>query len=116
MDCSIIIRAYNEEQHIARLLDGISHQTVRNVETILVDSGSTDQTAAITSGFPVNILPIAPVEFSFGAILKQSALKLRKIVESIQQVCWTTPYARYANNHWNPSGGRSAKVWGLYLE
>ncbi len=69
MDCSIIIRAYNEEQHIARLLDGISHQTVRDVETILVDSGSTDRTAAIASMYPVKILHIAPEEFSFGRSL-----------------------------------------------
>ena len=38
--CSIVIRAYNEEQHIGRLLTGISRQTLQNVEIILVDSGT----------------------------------------------------------------------------
>ncbi len=69
MGCSIIIRAYNEEKHIGRLLDGISRQTVQDTEIILVDSGSTDQTVAIAAGFPVKILHIAPEEFSFGRSL-----------------------------------------------
>jgi glycosyltransferase involved in cell wall biosynthesis len=69
MGCSIIIRAYNEEKHIGRLLDGISRQTVPDSEIILVDSGSTDQTVAIAAGFPVKILHIPPEEFSFGRSL-----------------------------------------------
>ena len=44
--CSIIIRAYNEEEHIGRLLQGITEQTVRDVQVILVDSGSTDANRA----------------------------------------------------------------------
>ena len=43
MNCSIVIRAYNEEKHIARLLEGIRQQTVKDVDVILVNSGSTDQ-------------------------------------------------------------------------
>ena len=69
MGCSIIIRAYNEEKHIGRLLDGISRQTLQDIETILVDSGSTDRTVAIAAGFPVKILHIPPEEFSFGRSL-----------------------------------------------
>ena len=69
MGCSILIRAYNEEKHIARLLDGISRQTVLDIQTILVDSGSTDRTVAIASGFPVQILHLPPEEFSFGRSL-----------------------------------------------
>ena len=42
MNCSIVIRAYNEEKHISRLLEGIQHQTANDVEVILVDSGSSD--------------------------------------------------------------------------
>jgi rhamnosyltransferase len=69
MGCSIIIRAYNEEKHIGRLLDGISRQTERDIGIILVDSGSTDQTVAIAAGYPVKILHIPPDEFSFGRSL-----------------------------------------------
>lgn len=41
-------------------------QTVKAVEIILVDSGSTDATLAIASQYPVKILHLAPEEFSFG--------------------------------------------------
>jgi glycosyltransferase involved in cell wall biosynthesis len=69
--CSIIIRAYNEEGHIGRLLAGIMQQTVKDVEIILVDSGSTDATTAIAGRYPVSILHIPPEEFTFGRSLNQ---------------------------------------------
>ncbi len=63
--CSIIIRCYNEEEHIGRLLEGIRQQT-REAEIILVDSGSTDATVAIASRYPVKIISIDKEDFSFG--------------------------------------------------
>ncbi len=69
--CSIVIRAYNEEKHIGRLLTGIFQQTVKNVQVVLVDSGSTDDTVKIASGFPVEVVHIKPEEFSFGYSLNQ---------------------------------------------
>lgn len=63
---SIIIRCYNEEQHIDRLLHGIMQQSVRNKEIIVVDSGSTDSTLSIASRYPAKILSINPEMFSFG--------------------------------------------------
>jgi rhamnosyltransferase len=67
--CSIIIRAYNEEEHIGRLLTGILKQSIKNVEIILVDSGSTDATVAIASRFPVKIVHIDQKHFTFGRSL-----------------------------------------------
>jgi len=67
--CSIVIRAYNEEKHIGRLLTGILEQTIQNVQIILVDSGSTDATVSIASHFPVEIVSITPEEFTFGRSL-----------------------------------------------
>ncbi|MCK4692385.1 MAG: glycosyltransferase family 2 protein, partial [Anaerolineales bacterium] len=67
--CSIVIRAHNEEQHIGRLLIGIMQQTVKQVEIVVVDSGSTDATVAIASRYPVKIVNIRPEEFSFGRSL-----------------------------------------------
>ncbi len=68
-DCSIVIRAYNEEEHIGRLLTGILEQTARNVQVILVDSGSSDATVAIASRYPVEVVHIQPQDFSFGRSL-----------------------------------------------
>ncbi len=67
--CSIVIRAYNEAEHIGRLLYGISQQTVQNVEIILVDSGSTDETVEIAQQYPVKVVNIAPSAFTFGRSL-----------------------------------------------
>ena len=67
--CSVVVRVYNEEKHIGRLLAGILQQTVKDVEVILVDSGSTDATLAIASRFPVRVLSIKPEEFTFGRSL-----------------------------------------------
>lgn len=67
---SIIIRAFNEEEHIGKLLTGISEQTVKEqCEVILVDSGSTDATCKIAQQFQVKIVKIKPEEFSFGSAL-----------------------------------------------
>jgi glycosyltransferase involved in cell wall biosynthesis len=68
---SVLIRAYNEEAHIGRLLTGIAHQTVKPDEIVLVDSGSTDATLAIASAFSVRIVHVAPGDFSFGRALNR---------------------------------------------
>lgn len=69
MKISLVIRCYNEEQHIGRLLDGILQQVTQDVEIIVVDSGSTDSTTSIVSRFPVKLLSIPKEEFSFGRSL-----------------------------------------------
>lgn len=69
MQCSIVVRAYNEEKHIGRLLEGISRQTVRDVDVILVDSGSMDCTVEIAASFGAKVLHITPDEFTFGRSL-----------------------------------------------
>ena len=63
--CSVVIRAYNEAAHIGRLLEGLSRQTIRDVEIILVDSGSTDATSELALAAGAKIIHIAPVEFTF---------------------------------------------------
>lgn len=72
MKCSIIIRSYNEELHIGKLLDGIKHQVLENdltVEVILVDSGSTDNTVKIAVQKGAKLVEIPKESFSFGRAL-----------------------------------------------
>ena len=69
MNCSIVIRAYNEAQHLGRLLEGIRQQTIKDVEIILVDSGSTDATIAIAESFGAKVVHIPSAEFTFGRSL-----------------------------------------------
>ncbi len=78
MNCSIVIRAYNEEKHISRLLEGIQHQTIKDVEIILVDSGSTDSTISIAESFGVRIVRIPSDEFTFGRSLNFGVREARR--------------------------------------
>lgn len=69
MNCSVIIRCLNEAKHLPRLLDAIASQTLRPLEVIVVDSGSTDQTVAIARAKGARVVSIAPEDFSFGRSL-----------------------------------------------
>jgi glycosyltransferase involved in cell wall biosynthesis len=71
MQCSIVIRAYNEEKHILRLLEGIRQQTIRDVQVILVDSGSSDATLEIARNYGAQLVSITPQEFTFGRALNR---------------------------------------------
>ncbi len=86
MNCSIVIRAYNEEKHIGRLLEGIKRQTIKDVEVILVDSGSTDSTVLIAESFGARVVNIRPEEFTFGRSLnygiKEAACEFIVIVSA----------------------------------
>ena len=73
--CSIIIRAYNEEKHIGRLLQGIQEQGVKDCQVILVDSGSTDQTKQVAMEYPIDLVDIPPHEFTFGRSLNQGVTR-----------------------------------------
>lgn len=69
MNCSLVIRAYNEARHLPRLLEGVQQQSVRQVEIILVDSGSSDDTVQIAESYGAKIVRIQPQEFTFGRSL-----------------------------------------------
>jgi glycosyltransferase involved in cell wall biosynthesis len=67
----VVIRAYNEAKHIGRLLIGIQKQTLPDVEVVLVDSGSTDDTVRIAKQFGAVVVHISPQEFTFGRSLNR---------------------------------------------
>jgi glycosyltransferase involved in cell wall biosynthesis len=71
MKVSVVIRTYNEAQHLAELLEGIQQQQAPGVEAevIVVDSGSTDPTLEIAHRFACQIEHIPKAEFSFGRSL-----------------------------------------------
>lgn len=69
MRCSIVIRAFNEERYLRYLLSGLAKQTLKEIEIILVDSGSTDQTVALAQQAGAKVLHIPPGQFSFGRSL-----------------------------------------------
>lgn len=75
---TIIIRTYNEERYVGRLLRAIAEQDMWGerrpagdfgIETLLVDSGSTDRTVEIAQTRGVKVCRISPGQFSFGRSL-----------------------------------------------
>jgi len=47
----VVIPAYNAEQHIARALESVFNQTIAPDEIIVVDDGSTDNTASVVKSY-----------------------------------------------------------------
>jgi rhamnosyltransferase len=74
---SVVVRAFNEEAHIGRLLAGIERQTPKPLEVLLVDSGSTDATVPIAARWGARVVRIAPEEFSFGRALNRGIAEAR---------------------------------------
>jgi rhamnosyltransferase len=75
--CSLVVRAFNEGQHIGKLLEGVMLQTVQPVEIILVDSGSTDNTAILAEQYGAKVVHIPPKEFTFGRSLNMGVAAAR---------------------------------------
>jgi rhamnosyltransferase len=68
---SVVIRTLNEGRYLPDLLAAIRQQVCPGIEleTVLVDSGSTDDTLEIAQGFGVRIVHIRKEVFSFGRSL-----------------------------------------------
>lgn len=84
---SIIIRCYNEEKHLGKLLDGVFSQTILPSEVVIVDSGSTDRTVEIANSYNVTVVNIKKDEFSFGRAL------------NLGLAATNSPYALIASAH-----------------
>lgn len=70
MKVSVVLRTYNEQRHLRSLLESIQAQRFAGeIETVIVDSGSTDDTLCIAESFPVKVVPIRKEDFSFGRSL-----------------------------------------------
>ena len=69
---SVVVRCYNERDHIGRLLYGVEQQSRDDVEVVLVDSGSTDGTLEIAAEYGVEeVVHLPPEEFSYGRGLNE---------------------------------------------
>lgn len=65
-ETSVIIRAFNEQKHLPALFDALARQTYRDFETIVVDSGSFDDTRDIAAARADRLLRISSHDFTFG--------------------------------------------------
>ena len=51
MTISVIIPVYNYDRYLAEAVESVLNQTYRNIEVIVVDDGSTDQSGAVARSF-----------------------------------------------------------------
>lgn len=66
---SVVVRALDEAEHLPALYEGLARQSRLPDEVILVDSGSTDDSVAISEAAGARIVHIRPEDFSFGRAL-----------------------------------------------
>jgi glycosyltransferase involved in cell wall biosynthesis len=69
---SVLVPVYNSEETIDRCLDSLKNQTYKNMEIIVIDDGSSDQTIAKASKYDVTTIEIeqnrgAPYAMNVGA-------------------------------------------------
>ncbi|MDQ6606153.1 MAG: glycosyltransferase, partial [Actinomycetota bacterium] len=72
---SVIVRARDAAPDIGRCLELVRDQDVgpREIELIVVDNGSGDDTAEIARGFGAQVIELPAAEFTFGGALNLGA-------------------------------------------
>ena len=53
---SVIIPVYSGEKYIAQCIENVLYQTYKEIEIIVIDDGSTDNTATIAKQYPVQVI------------------------------------------------------------
>jgi rhamnosyltransferase len=66
---SVVIRCYNEVEHLPKLFSELKRQTLRDFEVVVVDSGSDDGTLDVVQSEEVVLCHIKKENFSFGRSL-----------------------------------------------
>ncbi len=75
---SVIVPAYNIEAYLPRCLDSLLNQTYQNLEVIVVDDGSSDQTGTIIDRYAEQDSRILPVHKENGGVSKARIAGLEK--------------------------------------
>jgi rhamnosyltransferase len=73
VSASIVIRARDKERELARTLEILATQTVRDAELIVVDSGSRDGTVRVAREAGAQVIEIPPESFTYGGALNTGA-------------------------------------------
>lgn len=87
----VVIRTYNEARMLPRVLDALERQVAKPLVTLVVDSGSTDDTVLIARRYAwVELLAIPKESFTFGYALNQG---IRTLVERVDYLSFLSGHA-----------------------
>jgi len=99
---SVIVPAYNEEKRIKKCVDSILNQTYKNLELIVINDGSTDNTIDILNGINDTRLKIITIKnhgqgYARNLGIKKSKGKLITFVDSDDYISVTMIDKLYSN-------------------
>ena len=78
---SVIIPVYNVQMYLAECVDSVINQTYKNLEIILVDDGSTDETVNIIYEYKSKLYELEKIlPEKFIRISKSTILNLEKVL------------------------------------
>ena len=69
MNVSVVIRVRNEAEFLLKTLGALAAQKHRNLDVIVVDNHSDDDTREVATGFGARLVSISPLDFSYGRAL-----------------------------------------------
>ena len=67
---SVVIPAFNEEKYIKKCIDSILSQTLKDIEVILIDDGSTDKTFDIMKDYADRYNNVTAIQMNHGSVGK----------------------------------------------
>jgi cellulose synthase/poly-beta-1,6-N-acetylglucosamine synthase-like glycosyltransferase len=73
LSASLLIRTKNEERSLGATLAAVFNQTISPHEVFIIDSGSRDRTLEIAARWPVHIIEMSPVGWSYPRALNVGA-------------------------------------------
>ena len=75
---SIIVPAYNREKEIAGCIKSLINQTLREIEIIIIDDGSTDNTSAVVESFSDNRITLIKTENRGQGLARNTGIEAAK--------------------------------------
>lgn len=75
---SVIIPAYNEEKRIGKCLESIINQTYKNIEILVIDDGSKDNTVKVINGYKDKRIRVISIENSGQGAARNIGIKKAK--------------------------------------
>jgi len=108
---SVVVRTKNEAARVEAALRSLRSQSV-DVEIVLVDSGSTDETVELAKPFCDEIVEIRPEQFTFGRSLNIGAHRASGTVVFALSAHCVAPDSEWVSHHLRHY--RDARVGGVF--